>query len=130
MGILQAQAELQSPTPLTIYFHDENPLPPIGKIAETGIRSKLSDSGLYLYDKMDREGKTLVYQLMQQDCKHQNGCKGLNSCALKGNNQCAGQSECKGKSNGLFNDPNLAVKVASKKLYSKRLETQKEISLK
>lgn len=130
LGILDGAEEMQRSTRYQIYFHDEYPTPPIGKIAETEIRSKLSDSSLLFYDKMDLEGKALVYKLLQQECRHLNSCAGLNSCAIVGSNDCAGKAKCKGSADGLFRDPNLAVKVAAKKIYAQRVQASKEISLK
>lgn len=129
LGILQAIAETADAQNINVYFIEENPSPQIGKIAENGIRQNLDETALYFYDNMDREGKQLTYQLVHQDCKNQNECKGLNSCAQPGINGCAGKGSCKGTSAGPFEDKNLAVKVAVKKICERRILLGKEIPL-
>ncbi len=127
MGIGEALATEPNAPKIHIYYHDENPLPPVGKIAETKIRNELNESALFLYDKLDAEGKILVYQLCQQECKGQNECRGLNSCKSELKNSCAGRASCKGSANGNFEDKNLAVKVAVKKSFEERIERNSKI---
>lgn len=129
IGILQGSAEADNQQNINFYFADENPTPPIGQIADASIRKDLSDSAQFFYDRMDREGKQLVYQLVNQDCKGQNQCKGLNSCEEPGLNTCAGKGSCQGMSKGPFEDKNLAVKVAVKKICERRIHLAREIPL-
>lgn len=129
LGILQGSAEANDLQNVNVYFVNENPSPPVGYIAESSIRKDLTGSAPYFYDQMDREGKQLVYQLVQQDCKGQNKCKGLNSCEEPGLNSCAGKGSCEGKAKGPFEDKNLAVKVAVKKICERRILLAREIPL-
>lgn len=129
LGILQGSAEAYEYENVNVYFLDKNPLPPVGYIAEGSIRKDLTGSALYFYDHMDREGKQLVYQMVQQDCKGQNRCKGLNSCKAPGSNSCAGKGGCEGTAQGPFEDKNLAVKVAVKKICERRILLAREIPL-
>lgn len=52
---------------MVVRFVDENPLPPLGHIAETHIRQKLTPQSQAIYDQMDKGGKALVFQLVHQD---------------------------------------------------------------
>lgn len=89
---------------------------------ENYFTESLDEDCLELFHSMGIEGQLLFYQLAKQECKGQNMCKGLNSCAQEGENSCAGMGACYGKGEGYFNDKNIAVKVASKKMAEKRLE--------
>lgn len=129
LGFLQGSLAAHELENIQVYYSPEDPQPPIGMIAESSIRRDLSGSSLYFYDKMDREGKQLVYQLVHQDCKGQNECRGLNSCREPGINACAGKCQCKGTANGPFEDKNLAVKVAVKKICERRILLTREIPL-
>jgi hypothetical protein len=126
LGIVQGTIEAHDTQQITAYFIEENPTPPIGTIAESGIRENLDETSLYFYGNMDREGKQLVYQLVHQECKGENKCKGLNSCEQSGINSCAGKGSCKGTSKGPFEDQNLAVKVAVNKICERRILLNKE----
>lgn len=88
-------------------------------MTESDLLNQLNDQGKAIYNGLDTEGKALAIRLANQSCKGQNGCKGLNSCKSD-KNSCAGEAECKGHSKCRFADKNLAVKVAAKKMASKR----------
>lgn len=91
-------------------------------VAESKIYNELTPSSAFLYEKMDREGQELVFQLTQQECKNLNACKGLNACAQIGENHCAGHVNYKNNSPGPFPNSDLAIRVASKKMAEKRVE--------
>lgn len=121
-------AKIAADTPETstsnhVYFLDENPLPPVGLISETSIKAQLSDVSQYHYDQLDKEGRALAFELIHQECKGKNRCRGLNACKNEGINNCASLCSCEGQSPKKFDDPNLAVRVAAKRMAEKRLET-------
>jgi hypothetical protein len=83
------------------------------------LKSKLTDQGKAMFDRLSPEGQALAIKLASQSCKGHNECKGQNSCKSS-ENACAGQGGCQGKSNCSFKDKDKAVKVAALKMAEKR----------
>lgn len=104
------------------YYLDEYPLPPVGSISETSIKAQLSDVSQYHYDRLDKDGKALVFELIHQECRGKNRCRGFNACKNEELHQCAGFCSCKGQAIKPFEDSNLAVRVAAKYMAEKRME--------
>lgn len=88
-------------------------------MSEEELMSQLNDESKRLYQSLTPEGRDLARKLAAGGCKGMNDCKGMGSCKGE-DHSCAGMNSCKGKSPGPFHDPNLAVKVAAKKMAEKR----------
>lgn len=87
--------------------------------SEDELLMELNDEGTKSYEALSPEGKALARKLASQRCNASNDCKGQNACRTDVN-ECAGKGGCKGKSKCSFSDKNLAVKVASGLMKSKR----------
>ena len=93
-------------------------------MTEDELLIQLNDEGTKLYNSLTPEGKQLAIRTASRSCNGRNECKGLNACATD-KNSCAGKGSCKGQTKCGISDPNLAVKLAAKKMAEKRLEAQK-----
>ena len=91
-------------------------------LTEEELVLQLNDEGKGIYQNLDSEGKALALKLANQSCKGKNDCKGMNACKTD-SNSCAGKGGCKGTSPAPFQDKNVAVKVAFKKMQEKRLKS-------
>ena len=92
-------------------------------MTEEELLLQLNDSGAKLYKSLSPEGKELALKVASQRCMGLNECKGLNACKTDKNN-CAGQGSCKGTGKCALSDPNVAVKLAAKKMGEKRIQAQ------
>lgn len=92
-------------------------------MTEDELLLQLDSEGTKVYNSLSPEGKKLALETASRTCAGFNSCKGLNACAGE-HNKCAGKGTCKGTSICGISDPNLAVKLAAKKMEEKRLEAQ------
>lgn len=91
------------------------------KMTEEELLLELNQESSNIYYSLSPEGKELALKIASRSCNNTNDCKGENACRTN-QNSCAGQGQCKGQTKCAFSDKNLAVKVAAKKMASKRQE--------
>lgn len=92
-------------------------------MTEDEILLQLNTEGTKLYNELTPEGKKLARETASRSCNGTNDCAGLNACKSD-KNDCAGKGSCKGTTKCAISDPNLAVKMAHKKMEEKRLKAQ------
>ena len=92
-------------------------------MTEDELLIQLNDEGTKIYKSLSPEGKQLALRTASRSCNGRNECAGLNACASD-KNKCLGQGSCKGHTKCAISDPNLAVKLAAKKMAEKRLNAQ------
>lgn len=93
------------------------------------ILLQLNDEGTKLYNSLSPEGKKLAREVASARCNGTNSCKGLNGCRTD-KNECAGKGSCKGQGKCAIADPNVAVKLAAKKMSEKRQNVVSQTNLK
>lgn len=96
-------------------------------MTEDELLLQLNPEGTKIYNSLTPEGKALARETASRSCNGTNTCSGLNACASS-KNKCAGKGTCKGTSKCAISDPNLAVKLAAKKMAEKRTEAQNPTS--
>jgi len=90
-------------------------------MTEDELLLQLNSDGAKVYHSLSPEGKQLALRTASRSCNGNNECKGLNACASE-QNKCLGLGECKGTTKCAISDPNLAVRLAAKKMQEKRLK--------
>lgn len=93
-------------------------------LTEDDLLLELNEENAKLYRSLSPEGQQLALKLASRGCNGMNDCRGENACATD-KNKCLGLGQCKGQTKCAFSDKNLAVKVAAKKMASKRQELQR-----
>lgn len=93
-------------------------------MSEDELLMQLNDQGKKTYESLSPEGKLLARKMASRSCNGTNECAGENACRSD-NNKCAGEGTCRGKGICAFADKNLAVKLAAKKMASKRHDATK-----
>lgn len=88
-------------------------------MSEDDLLMELTPEGTKIYQSLTPEGKILARKMASRSCNNTNDCKGEGACRSDAND-CAGKNKCKGQGICAFSDKNVAVKLAAKKMASKR----------